>query len=59
MSKGGIILDNGDNVALKVGIVMCKLVCKGWKDVFEFLSVKIISGAEEASTKEPLFGNCL
>ena len=57
MSKGGIILDNGDNVALKVGIVMCKLVCKGWKDVFEFPSVKVIPGTEKAGTKDSIISN--
>jgi hypothetical protein len=59
MGYGGVILDDRDNVALEVGITICKLVCKGGKDFFEFLSVKVIPGTEEASTKESLFGNCL
>ena len=59
MGYGGVILDDRDDVASKVGIMTCKLVCKGGKDVLEFLSVKVIPGTEEAGTKESLFGNCL
>ena len=59
MGYGGVVLDDGDNVTLEVGIMTSKLVCKGGKDVFEFLSVKVIPGTEEAGTKESLFGNCL
>ena len=58
MGYGGVVLDNGDNMVLEVGIMTCKLVCKGGEDVLEFLSVKIIPGTEEAGTKESLSGNC-
>jgi len=56
---GGVILDDWDNMALEVGIMTCKLVCKGGEDMLEFLPVKVIPGTEEAGTKESLFGNCL
>jgi len=58
MGYGGIILDDRDDMVLEVGVVMCKLVCKGGKDVFEFLSIKVVPGTEEAGTKKSLFGNC-
>ena len=58
MGYGGVILDSRGDVTVKVGIMMSKLVCKGGEDVFEFPSVKVIPGAEEAGTKQSLFGNC-
>ena len=45
-------------MASKVGVMACKLVCKGGKDVLEFPSVKVVPGTEKASTKELLIGNC-
>ena len=59
MGYSGVIFDGRDDVGLEVGIMACKLVCKGGEDIVEFLSVKIIPGTEEAGTKESLFGNCL
>ena len=53
------MLDDRDDMGLEGGIMMCKLVCKSGKDVFEFLSVKVVSRTEEAGTKKSLFGNCL
>ena len=58
MGYGGVLLDNPDDVVPEVGVVACKLVCKGGKDVFEFLSVKLIPRTEEAGTKESLFSHC-
>ena len=58
MGYSGVILDGRDDVVLELGIMMYKLVCKGGKDMLEFLSIKVIPGTEEASTKKSLFGNC-
>ena len=57
MGQGGILLDCIDDVALEVGIVTCKLVCKGRKDVFELSSIKVIPGTKKASAKKSLIGN--
>ena len=57
MGQGGVLLDCTDNMALEVGIVTCKLVCKSRKDVFELPSIKVIPGTEKASTKKSLIGN--
>ena len=59
MGYGRFIFDDGDDITLEVRVITCKLVCKGGKDIFEFLLVEVFSGTEEASTKESLFGNCL
>jgi len=58
VDQGGVILEDCDNVALKVGVIICKLVGKGGKDVLEFPPVKVVPGTEEAGTKETCFGNC-
>ena len=58
MGQGGIVLEDGDDVGLKEGVIICKLVGKGGKDVLEFPPVKVIPGTEEASAKETFFGNC-
>ena len=57
MGNGGVLLDGTGDVSSEVGEMAGKLVCKGWKDLFEFPSVKIIPGTEKASTKYPLLGN--
>ena len=54
---GRVPLDQFNDVASKVGVTPCKLVCKSGKDVFELLSVRVISGTEKASTKDPLLCN--
>ena len=57
MGQGRVLLDAGDDVASEVGVMTCKLVRKGWKDVFEFPPVKVIPGTEEASTEGSISGN--
>ena len=57
MGQGGVPLDGSDDVVSEMGIVTCKLVCDGGEDIFEFPSVKVVSGTEEAGTKDSLSGN--
>ena len=57
MGQGWVLLDNPDNVASEVGVITCKLICKGGKDVFELPSVEVIPGTEEAGTKKSIIGN--
>ena len=54
MGYGGVILDGSDDLVSKLGVMACKLVCKGGKDILELLLVEVISGAEKACTKESL-----
>ena len=58
MGYSRVPLDTGNDVASEVGITACKLVCKCGKYVFELLSVKVVSGTKETSTKDFLVGNC-
>ena len=57
MGQGRILLDYPNDAASKVGIMACKLVCKCGEDVPELPSVKVVSGTEEASTKESIIEN--
>ena len=58
MYEGRILLDDGDNMASKVGVTACELVCKGGKDVFELPSVEVITGTEKAGTEDSFVGEC-
>jgi hypothetical protein len=58
MSYGRVFLDGVDDVVSKVGITTGELVCKGWKDIFEFPSVKKIPGTEKAGAEESAIGEC-
>ena len=57
MGQGGVLLNDLNDMALKVGIMTCKLVCKCGEDVLELPSVKVVSGTEEAGTKESIIDN--
>ena len=57
MGQSRVLPDSGNDVVSKAGVVTCKLVCKGWKDVFEFPSVKVILGTEKAGTKDSIISN--
>ena len=45
-------------MASEVVVMICKLVCKGGKDILEFFSFKIIPRTEKAGTKKALLSNC-
>ena len=57
MGKGGVPLDTGNDVTSEVGVAACELVCKGGENVFEFPSIKVIPGTEEAGAEESIGGN--
>ena len=57
MGDGRVFLDTRDDMALEVGVATCELVRKGGKDLFELSSFEVISGTEEAGTKESISGN--
>jgi hypothetical protein len=57
VGQGRVFLDTCDDIVSEVGVVACKLMCKGWKDVFEFSSVEVIPGAEEAGTEGSISSN--
>jgi len=54
MGYSRVLLDNSNEGASEMGVMMCKLECKCGKDVFELLSVEVIPRAEEASTQHSL-----
>ena len=58
MCEGRILLDDGDDVASKVGVTTCELVCEGRKDILELPSVEVITGTEKAGTENSLVGDC-
>ena len=59
MSNGRVLLDSVGDVGSEVGVVACKLVPKGWKNILEFPTIEVIPGTEKTSTKNPLLGNHL
>ena len=42
MGKGRVLLDTGDNMVLKVGVMVCKLICKGRKYMLELPLLKVV-----------------
>jgi hypothetical protein len=57
VGEGRVLLDTRDDVASEEGVAACELVGKGGKDVFEFPSVEVIPGTEEAGAEESIVGN--
>ena len=57
MGQGRILLDNPNDMASEEGVATCELTCKGGEDIFEFSSIKVIPGTEEASAEESIAGN--
>ena len=59
MGQGWVLFDDLDDVGSKVRIMACKLVCKCGEDILELPSVKVVSGTEEAGTKESIIDDHL
>ena len=59
MGQSWVLFDSSNNVVLEVGVTVCQLICKGWKDLLKFLSIKVLPGTKEAGTKNPLLRNHL
>ena len=52
MGHRGISLDDLDEVVSESGIVASELICECGEDVLERLSVRVITGTEEACAEE-------
>ena len=43
-----------DDLLSECGVATCELICKGRKDVLEFLSIEVIARAEETCTERSI-----